>query len=221
MTRDCVHFGSRGSRLRNGRQPHSIQFGTMDPMIRFPWVRIAPSAFFFALLSGVLTSPAFGQETDFAVGSRLRITATCDSGRSPPAEADPVCSSTGNLISLEQDSLTVEASNATFTYAISDLVRAEVGDGIRSYKWVGAGIGGVAGATATYLVLNSGGSTSLCNQSENQDATSMGVCIGLTVLGGLAGAGLGSIVGGLITVEQWREVSLGSLRVGVRVHLGG
>jgi hypothetical protein len=127
--------------------------------------------------------------------------------------------STGNLVSLKHDSITVEASDATNTYAILDLVRAEVSDGSRSYRWVGAGLGGAAGAVATYLVLNTGGSTSLCNRSANQDATSLGVCLGLTVLGGLAGAGLGSFVGGFITTEQWRELSLDSLRVGIGVRL--
>ncbi len=204
------------------RQPHSLQVGTMDPMIPFPCVRAARSAVFLAALSGLLTSPAFGQETGLGVGSRLRVAAICDSGQSPPAEAGPVCSSTGNLVSLEHDSITVEASNATYTYAISDLVRAEVSDGFRSYKWVGAGVGGALGAAVTYLVLNTGGSsgsTSLCDRSANQDAASMGLCLGLWVLGGLAGAGLGSIVGGFITVEEWRELSLDSLRVGIRLRL--
>ncbi len=139
--------------------------------------------------------------------------------QNPPAAAGAVCSSRGNLVSLEHDSITVEASNATYTYAISDFVRAEVSDGFRSYKWVGAGVGGAVGAVVTYLVLNTGGSTSLCDRSANQDAASRGVCLGLSVLGGLAGAGLGSIVGGFITVEQWRELSLDSLRVGIRLRL--
>jgi hypothetical protein len=65
----------------------------------------------------------------------------------------------------------------------------------RSHWLTGALIGLAVGAGATYLVLHSGGSTSLCNRSENQDALNGGECAGLTAAGGLVGAGIGALVG--------------------------
>ncbi|MBM4185858.1 MAG: hypothetical protein FJ206_00975 [Gemmatimonadetes bacterium] len=70
--------------------------------------------------------------------------------------------------------------------------------GRRSHWLLGAAIGFGAGAVVTYLVLHSGGSTAPCNRSANQDAMSGGECLGLTALGGVAGAGLGALVGGLV-----------------------
>lgn len=188
-------------------------------MILFKYIRTARSAMVLIACSGLLASPTLGQDAELSVGSRLRVATPCDSGQGPSAEVGSVCLSTGNLVSLERDSVTVEAPDATHTYAISDLVRAEIGDGVRSYKWVGAGIGGAVGAVVTHLVLNTGGSTSRCDSSANQDAMSTGLCLGLTALGGIAGAGLGSFIGGSITVQQWREVSLDTYRVGIRLPL--
>ena len=188
-------------------------------MIPSCFIRPTRSAVFLAAFSCLLTSSVLGQETGLSVGSRLRIAAPCPSESRVPAEPGPECSKIGGLVSLGDDSITLEASDTTYTYAISDLVHTEVSDGFRSHGWVGAGVGGGVGAVVTYLLLNTGGSTSLCDSSANQDATSLGLCLGLAAVGGLAGAGLGALVGRRITVEQWREVSLGSVRVGVRLRL--
>lgn len=65
-------------------------------------------------------------------------------------------------------------------------------------KWLlGAGVGFVIGGGGTFLWLNSGGSTSRCDRSANQDAMSPSECYGLTLLGGIVGAGLGAAVGAL------------------------
>lgn len=45
--------------------------------------------------------------------------------------------------------------------------------------------------------ISSGGSTSRCDRSANQDAMSPSECHGLTLLGGIVGAGLGAAVGAL------------------------
>ncbi|HEX8703400.1 MAG TPA: hypothetical protein VF815_31480 [Myxococcaceae bacterium] len=65
----------------------------------------------------------------------------------------------------------------------------------RSYWLTGALIGLAVGAGATYLLLQSGGSMSLCNQSRNQDALNGSECAGLTAVGGLVGAGAGALIG--------------------------
>jgi hypothetical protein len=82
--------------------------------------------------------------------------------------------------------------------SIGTRVEARLQDGRKSHRLAGAAIGFVVGAGATYLALNSGGSTSKCDRDANQDALSSGECLGLYALGGLAGAGLGAIVGGFI-----------------------
>jgi hypothetical protein len=65
----------------------------------------------------------------------------------------------------------------------------------------GALVGFVVGATVITIVTRSGGSNSLCDRSRNQDALSSGECLGLAAAGGLAGAGLGALVGSRIRVS--------------------
>jgi len=68
---------------------------------------------------------------------------------------------------------------------------------------VGAAVGAVVGAVGTYAVLHSGGSTSLCDRSRNQDAIDARECAGLTLLGAAAGAGLGVLAAKLLRTERW------------------
>jgi hypothetical protein len=72
----------------------------------------------------------------------------------------------------------------------------------RSHSGVGAVVGLVVGAGATYALLNTGGSTAPCDRERNQDAMSSGECAGLYALGGLAGAGLGALIGRFVRTEQ-------------------
>ena len=96
-----------------------------------------------------------------------------------------------------------------------DLVeRLELSRGTRSHWQTGAAIGFVAGAGITFLVLRAGGSTALCNRSANQDALRAEECLGLVALGGVVGAGLGAIVGGLIRTDRRETVSLDRVRLG-------
>lgn len=76
-----------------------------------------------------------------------------------------------------------------------ETVALDVSRAQRSRVLAGAGIGFVVGAGVTYAVLHSGGSTSLCDRSANQDAMAPRECLGLTALGGLAGAGVGAVIG--------------------------
>jgi hypothetical protein len=85
----------------------------------------------------------------------------------------------------------------------------------QSHRLLGAGIGFVAGVGLTYVITHSGGSSSLCDRSSNQDALSSGECLGLVTVGGIAGAGLGAIIGGLIKTEYALQAPIRELRVGI------
>jgi hypothetical protein len=123
-------------------------------------------------------------------------------------------------MAIRADSLNLRTDATAASYAVRDVTRVEVSQGRRSRWLVGAGVGAVGGAGATFLVLNGtlfgGGSASTapCNRSANQDAISVGECVGLTALGAVAGAGLGALIGGLIRSERWEDRPLTSLRVG-------
>ncbi len=96
----------------------------------------------------------------------------------------------------------------------------EVSQATPSQRRIGMAIGAVVGASATYFMLNSGGSTSLCDQSANQDAASTGACVGLYAIGGIAGAGLGFVTVGLVTRDNSRRELTRLLRIGVQLGLG-
>lgn len=142
-------------------------------------------------------------------GSRLRLTVPCEAGR------ETSCRVVGKLISAGGDSLTLTAAGGRQRHALRDLLRLERSDGRRSHWLLGAGLGFAAGAVATYALLHTGGSTSVCDRSANQDAVSTTECLGLAALGGVGGAGLGAVVGGLIRTERWRELPLAGLRIGM------
>jgi hypothetical protein len=67
-----------------------------------------------------------------------------------------------------------------------------------SPRLLGAGVGFVVGAGATWAVLNQGASTAPCDQDQNQDAWGRKECLGAYALGGLVGAGVGALVGGIV-----------------------
>lgn len=103
-----------------------------------------------------------------------------------------------------QAGMLLGSANASPTMALAEVwpdvatpgvVRPAVDGETGSPPWLGALIGGVIGSAVTYIVLNSGvESTQMCNQTANQDAVETRYCVGLYVVGGLAGAGLGWVV---------------------------
>lgn len=97
-----------------------------------------------------------------------------------------------------------------------DVLQAESS---RSHWLIGAIGGFVVGATATYFVLHSGGSTSKCDRDANQDAINRGECAGLVVLGGLVGAGAGAFIGSrfrsdAVRLGPVRGLEIGRMRTG-------
>jgi hypothetical protein len=122
----------------------------------------------------------------------------------------------GTFVQVTGDTIALTLRDSAARYDLAAVHRLEVARGRRSHWLVGAGAGLLVGAGVTFAVLNSGGSTSLCNRSANQDALATMECAGLTALGGLAGGGLGTLVGGLIRSERREDVPLERLRAGDR-----
>jgi hypothetical protein len=143
-------------------------------------------------------------EIPISPGARVRVTYNC---RLLTPSTTGHCKMAGRLARWEPDSLSVATSEQATIFALRDLNRLEVSQGQKSYRFLGGGLGAVIGAGATYLILNSGGSTAPCDRSANQDAMSSSECLGLYALGGLAGAGLGFLIGSVIHSERWQNVS--------------
>lgn len=180
---------------------------------------------FIVVVLGVapwVTRIAQGQTASLEPGTRLRLTVPCEiTGRPSGGEDRRECRSEGSLVLVRAGTVTLDVVGSTTRYGLAAVSRVEVSRGRQSYWLVGAGAGLVVGAGVTFAVLNSGGSTSLCNQSENQDAMSSGECLGLTALGAIAGAGLGALTGGLFRSERWEELPLERLRLSLKPPSGG
>lgn len=154
-------------------------------------------------------------------GARLRLTFPCHQPGPLPQGGDPMeCRSEGTLVRWQGDTLTVTSGESTTPYGVNTLSRVQVSRGTRSHRLVGAGVGFLTGGGAALAVLHSGGSTGPCDPSANQDAMGSAECLGLAVLGGLAGAGLGAIVGGFFQSERWGDVPLERFHVGLRPPMG-
>ena len=149
----------------------------------------------FLLLLPSLTA---AQQPPLTPGQRVRVTAP-DVG---------LARAHATLEAIEGGELVLR-TDAARRVPLASVTRLETYAGRRSHWLLGAGIGFVAGAGATYLVLNPPGasSTAMCDQSANQDAIGTGECLGLTALGGVAGAGLGALVGMFIKSDKWTDVS--------------
>lgn len=164
---------------------------------------------------------AQGQAAFLQPGTRVRLTVPCElKGQPTPEENRPRCRSEGNLLLLQADSLTLAAAEATTSYGVNTITRVEVSRGLRTHRLTGAGVGFLVGGGVAFALLNTGGSTSLCDRSANQDAMGSAECIGLAALGGAAGAGLGAIIGGFVRTERWQDVPLERLRISLRPHAG-
>ena len=88
-------------------------------------------------------------------------------------------------------------ADSTALMPLRDIARIDLAQGERSYRWYGAAAGLVVGGTATWIILNSGGSTAPCDRDANPDAMSAGECLAITAAGAVAGAGIGYLIGGL------------------------
>ncbi len=159
---------------------------------------------------------ADSQEASIAVGDRIRGAVPCPANRGTPNDT---CLIEGKVLQVAPDTLIVRSSSLGAAPRHLTPVRLDVfetkGPGV---VWT-AGVGGALGAGGTYLWLRSGGSTSYCDRSRNQDAMSRGECAALTFLGGVVGAGLGTLTARLLRTEDWVPAPLGRLTLTINPAL--
>jgi hypothetical protein len=148
-----------------------------------------------------------GETTALEPGTRVRLTLPCDDARpTPTGSGGATCRIEGRLDHLGPDGITLAGASSSTRHPLASVTRIEISRGERSRWLAGAGAGLVVGAVGTYVALDRGGSTNPCDPSANQDAIGQGSCLGLAAAGGLAGAGLGALVGSLFRSERWEEV---------------
>lgn len=163
-----------------------------------------------------ITTVAPAQALPRQPGTRIRMTVPCGITPSPAPEGRrTACTIKGELIGWRTDTIELAMDGARISYSLNAVSQFEVGRGYRSHWLLGTGIGFVVGAGSTFLLLHGDGSTSPCNPSANQDALRSSECLGWVGLGGLAGAGLGSLIGGQIRTERWQKVARENLRINV------
>jgi len=167
--------------------------------------RILPGVVLFLLCRAV---PALAGEAAMPEpGARVRLTLPCDDARpAPTGSGGATCRIEGRLDHLGPDGITLAGASSSTRHPLASVTRIEVSRGERSRWLTGAGAGFVAGAVGTYVALDRGGSTNPCDPSTNQDAIGQGSCLALAAAGGLAGAGLGALVGSLFRSERWEDV---------------
>jgi hypothetical protein len=150
-------------------------------------------------------------------GDRVRLRGYCDADGQfvePSSDAGAErCTITGAFRGVQADSLRVTVGDRPVVYRLSHVDDFAVSQGLRPHTLLGMGIGFVAGSGIAYLIVNSGGSTSLCDSGANQDAIGNWECVGVVALGGAVGAGLGATIGSRIRTERWSRIPLERLRV--------
>ncbi|MDH4348275.1 MAG: hypothetical protein OEW17_05680, partial [Gemmatimonadota bacterium] len=154
------------------------------------------------LLLFFLPTVAVAQQPQLLPGQRVRVT----------APEHGLARAHATLEGIEGGDLVLR-TDTTRRVPLASVARLEAHAGRRSHWLAGAVIGLAAGASATYIALSGSGSTALCDQSANQDAIGSGECLGLVALGGVAGAGLGALVGMFIKSDKWADVPTDRLRL--------
>lgn len=179
-----------------------------------------------AVVAAVLLLPcvrASAEEPSAQVepGARVRVTFPCEPGLPPAAGArERSCREEGRVVSVGGQTMTLATTTSTRDYPLNGIGLIEVSRGGRSRWRAGAGAGFVIGAGGTFALLNRGDSTNPCDSSANQDAMGMGACVGLSALGGVAGAGVGALIGNLFRTEEWERVPADRVRVSLAPGAG-
>jgi hypothetical protein len=174
---------------------------TMPPTRRLLFVAL--------VAAGAGGTPAAAQERVVAPGDRVRLTLSCAAAGAATAAPGTSCVREGTLARLNESTVDLFVHGSTETHALTELLGVEVRDLDGPDGKVSAGAGAILGGAGTYLWLDSGGSTSKCDRSSNQDAMSAGECAGLVALGGLIGAGVGALVSRLLRTERWVPARVG------------
>ena len=128
--------------------------------------------------------------------ARPRVTVPCE------PEASSPCSVDGEVLRLRGDIAGLSVGDAATDLGFASASRMEMSGGFRSHRLVGAAVGFALGAGGAFWVTHRGGSTALCDQARNQDAMNDQECLGLVLLGGVVGAGLGTLIGHFVRTER-------------------
>lgn len=154
-------------------------------------------------------------------GTRVRLTVPCDAPGAPPSRSPAAeCQVIGRLAYARADTLALATEGPILRYGAGTVRRLEVSAGPSSHRLTGTLAGLLIGAAATYVILNRGGSTSLCDREANQDAVNGRECALLYAAGGVAGGALGAWIGGRMRSERWHGVPLPGIRVGFALGAG-
>jgi hypothetical protein len=118
----------------------------------------------------------------------------------------------GIVLALRPDTIVVD-NDELLVLAISSLTRFEVSRGRESQARTGGIVGLIGGAVAGAVICVAS-QCSLTSQSgeplEDDGLNSIALA---TVLGGVAGYGVGVLIGSTSKVDSWEEVPLDQLRV--------
>lgn len=174
---------------------------------------LSPRAVWASILSlsltVVLPAVGLGQESTLAPEQRVRLTLPCGVAGEGTPLGDGLCHREGVVVRHTAAALELRLPGGLDTQALESVAQVEArrveGPGWKVPTFTGLVVGGVG----TYALLHSGGSTSKCDRSRNQDAISERECVALTVAGAAVGAGLGRLVASLLQTERWVPVPLG------------
>jgi hypothetical protein len=146
------------------------------------------------------------QEPPVERGDRVRVTV--------PSMSPEVLDGTLLELSERLCVLRVEDRFVPLTLPLDSVKKLELHRGQKSKAGLGAGLGFLTGAVVGGVLGSYWGQES-CGWMEipcikKPEATALGA-IGF----GLAGAGIGALIGSRITVDRWEEVTLQRVRVGI------
>lgn len=148
------------------------------------------------------------QEPPVAPGDRVRVTAR-------NIDPDPLV---GTLVALGADTCVLEVKSRAEPLALplASVTKLEVSRERRSKAGIGATVGFIGGALAGAVIAiasldeECGVLSPDCDLNEDLESIAPAA-----VLGGLAGIGVGVLVGSVLKVDRWEEVPLDRLRVSI------
>ena len=163
-----------------------------------------------ALVTTIVSGASSSLAAQIGAGARIRVSLK------PPMRRTLV----GTLDTLRNDSLQIQAESGIVNVPLADIETLEVSTGRHSLSRTGVRIGTIAGMAAGLAVgtahLDDCGSTAFSDICGTSNAS---LLIVSSVAGGLAGAGLGWLVGSRFHAEGWKVVPTGPHRVAITFSL--
>lgn len=159
-----------------------------------------------ALVTTVVTGAGSSVAAQIGAGARIRVSLK------PPVRRTLV----GTFDTLRNDSLRITAESGVVNVPLADIRALEVSTGRHSLSRTGVRIGTIVGIAAGLAVgianLDHCGDTAFSDLCQISNAS---LLIVSPALGGLAGAGLGWLVGSRFHAEGWKVVPAGPNRVSI------